>query len=55
MTNQDKHKLYMHMDKELHDRIKVIADSEHRSVSAQIHVMLNKQVMAREEIESEHA
>ena len=45
----------MHMDKELHDKIKEIADKEVRSVSAQIHVMLQNQVTAREETESEHA
>lgn len=50
-----KHKLYMHMDKDLHEKIKEIADKEVRSVSAQIHVMLQNQVKAHNKIESEHA
>lgn len=42
MSNQAKHKLYMHMDKELHDKLKEVAEIEHRSISAQIHIMLQE-------------
>ena len=47
MIIQDKHKLYMHMDKELHDRIKEVAELEHRSISAQIHIMLQEALELR--------
>lgn len=47
MTSQDKHKLYMHMDKELHERIKEAAELDHRSISAQIHIMLQEALELR--------
>ncbi len=40
MAANDKHKLYMNMDKALHDEVKRVAEIEHRSVSAQIHALL---------------
>lgn len=41
---QEKHKLFMNMDKELHDKLKKVAKEQHRSVSAQIHAMLYSQL-----------
>lgn len=42
MNSKPKHKLFMNMDKSLHDAIKRVAEIENRSVSAQIHTMLNE-------------
>lgn len=47
MDSQDKHKLYMKMDKALHDEIKKVAEIERRSVSAQIHEMLYEALESR--------
>lgn len=37
----DKHRFQIRMEKELFEKLKVLAELEHRSISAQIQSMLN--------------
>ena len=40
MAKQEVHKLFMNMDKKLHNRIKEEAEKDRRNVSDQIHALL---------------
>ena len=44
----DKHRFQIRMDKELFEKLKVLAEMEHRSVSAQIQSMLNDGIKKKE-------
>ncbi len=41
MTTVERHNLQIRMEKALHTKLKEVAEIERRSISAQIHVMLN--------------
>lgn len=42
MTTKERHNLQIRMDKALHSEVKRTAEIEHRSISAQIHIMLQE-------------
>lgn len=42
MNTENLHKVLVRMDKDLHERIKTLAEIEHRSVNSQINIMLEK-------------
>lgn len=44
MPKQEIHKLFMNMDKALHTELKKVAVEERRDLTAQIHIMLQKQL-----------
>lgn len=44
-----KHNFQIRMDKKLFDRVKVLAEQEHRSISAQIQAMLKNDLDKREQ------
>lgn len=47
MPKQEIHKLFMNMDKTLHTELKKVAVEERRDLTAQIHIMLQKQLDQR--------
>ena len=47
MTATERHNLQIRMDKALHTEVKRVAEIEHRSISAQIHIMLQEAIDQR--------
>lgn len=47
MAKKEIHKLFMNMDKELHAQLKKVATEERRDLTAQIHIMLQRQLDQR--------
>lgn len=47
MAKKEIHKLFMNMDKELHAELKKVATEERRDLTAQIHIMLQRQLDQR--------
>lgn len=47
--NTMKHNFQIRMDKLLFDRVKALAEAEHRNITAQIHSMLEVEAARREE------
>ena len=47
MTATERHNLQIRMDKALHTEVKRVAEIEHRSISAQIHIMLQEALELR--------
>ena len=47
MTAKERHNLQIRMDKALHAEVKRVAEIEHRSISAQIHAMLQEALELR--------
>lgn len=44
-----KHNFQIRMDKKLFDRVKALAEAEHRNITAQIHSMLEAEATRREQ------
>ena len=48
MSNNTKHNFQIRMDKDLFEKVKAIAEIEHRSIAAQIQHMLNDGIKKKE-------
>ena len=48
MSNNTKHNFQIRMEKELFLKVKALAEVEHRSIAAQIHIMLSDGVKRKE-------
>ena len=44
-----KHNFQIRMDKQLFERVKALAEAEHRNITAQIHSMLEEEATKREQ------